>query len=226
MIDFATRREQMVEEQLIGRGITAPLVLRAVRLVPRERFVPPSLVGHAYEDSALPIPEGQTISQPYMVALMTQSLQLTGGERVLEVGTGSGYQAAILSRIAAEVFSVERHTALSERAREVCQELGYSNIHFRVTEADEVVGWEEAAPFDGIVVTAGAPRIPEVLLRQLRDGARLVIPVGTEESQRLMVVQRQGTKFEQLMGTCCRFVPLVGTDGWPSRREEGVVPQV
>jgi protein-L-isoaspartate(D-aspartate) O-methyltransferase len=218
MIDFAARRRGMVETQLLARGITDVRVLEAVRLVPRERFVPEALVEHAYDDCALPIPEGQTISQPYMVALMTQSLRLAGGERVLEVGTGSGYQAAILSRIAAEVFSIERHAALTARARTLCGALGYSNIHFCVTDRDEAIGWEDAAPFDGIVVTAGAARIPETLLRQLRDGARLVIPVGSEEAQEMVVVQRDGATFSRSVGTCCRFVPLIGADGWPAAR--------
>jgi len=220
MIDFAGRRREMVEAQLVARGITDRLVLQAMAEVPRERFVPGELVQYAYDDCALPIPEGQTISQPYMVALMTQSLQLSGGERVLEVGTGSGYQAAILSRIAGEVFSIERHPSLTERARGVSEALDYRNIRFRVTDGEEEVGWEDAAPFDGIVVTAAAARIPEALMRQLRDGARLVIPVGTQATQELMVVHRQGTVFERTVGTSCRFVPLIGADGWPAARKE------
>jgi protein-L-isoaspartate(D-aspartate) O-methyltransferase len=220
MIDFAVRRREMVETQLMARNITDEQVLHAMGDVPRERFVPDDLVDYAYDDCALPIAEGQTISQPYMVALMTQDLQLSGAERVLEVGTGSGYQAAILSRLAAEVFSIERHPTLTDRARAVCGALGYRNIHFRVADGDEEVGWEDAAPFDGIVVTAGAARIPEALVHQLRDGARLVIPVGTEATQEMTVVHRQGTVFERTVGTSCRFVPLIGADGWPVPRRE------
>jgi len=222
MIDFAERRREMVEIQLVARGITDELVLEAMGNVPRERFVPEELAQYAYDDCALPIPAGQTISQPYMVALMTQNLQLRGGERVLEVGTGSGYQAAILSHVAAEVFSIERHPILTERARAVCTALGYGNVRFRVAAAEHAIGWEDAAPFDGIVVTAGAARIPDPLTRQLRDGARLVVPVGTEATQELMVVHRQGQAFERTVGTSCRFVPLIGTDGWPPPRRECV----
>jgi protein-L-isoaspartate(D-aspartate) O-methyltransferase len=149
-----------------------------------------------------------------MVAVMTQSLGLSGGERVLEVGTGSGYQGAILSRIAAEVFTIERHAVLSEQARAVCAALGYDNIHFRLTDRDEVAGWENAAPFDAIVVTAGAARVPAALLRQLRDGGRLIIPVGSESAQELVHIRRQGTVFQRSSGENCRFVPLIGSDGW------------
>jgi protein-L-isoaspartate(D-aspartate) O-methyltransferase len=201
----------MVREQLEARGIHDPRVLAAFRRVPRERFVPPDLAAQAYEDSALPIGHEQTISQPYMVALMTQSVGLQGGERVLEIGTGSGYQAAILSCLAATVFTVERHSALQEQARRACRELGYENIRFRLVEG--VTGWPEEVSFPAIVVTAGALRVPPVLLDQLADGGRMVIPVGSPEMQSLLVVTRRGEEFEHQEITGCRFVPLVGEDG-------------
>jgi protein-L-isoaspartate(D-aspartate) O-methyltransferase len=154
-----------------------------------------------------------------MVALMTESLGLVGGERVLEIGTGSGYQAAILSRIAGKVFTVELHAELSSRARAVCRELGYTNVYFRVVAATDILGWAEEAPFDGIVVTAGAHRVPEALLDELADGARLVVPVGTEEAQELTIVHRKDSAFHRTIGTACRFVPLIGEDGWPEPRD-------
>jgi protein-L-isoaspartate(D-aspartate) O-methyltransferase len=203
----------MVREQLEARGIHDPRVLAAFRRVPRERFVPPDLAAQAYEDSALPIGCDQTISQPYIVALMTQSLGIRGGERVLEIGTGSGYQAAILSLLAATVFTVERHAALQEGARQVCAQLGYGNIRFRLTQG--LTGWPEEAPFEAIVVTAGAPHVPDVLLEQLADGGRMSIPVGPPEMQSLLVVTRRGDAFEHQEITGCRFVPLIGEDAWP-----------
>jgi len=212
----------MVREQLEARGIHDPRVLAAFRRVPRERFVPPDLAAQAYEDSALPIGREQTISQPYMVALMTQSVGLQGGERVLEIGTGSGYQAAILSRLTATVFTVERHPALQEQARRVCRELGYENIRFRLVEG--VTGWPEEVPFPAIVVTAGAPRVPPALLDQLADGGRMVIPVGSPEMQSLLVVTRRDAAFEHQELTGCRFVPLVGEDGWPEPETPGLSP--
>jgi protein-L-isoaspartate(D-aspartate) O-methyltransferase len=203
----------MVREQLEARGIHDPRVLAAFRRVPRERFVPPDLAPEAYDDGALPIGLEQTISQPYIAALMTQSVGLQGGERVLEIGTGSGYQAALLSLLTSVVFTVERHPALQEQARQVCRELEYENIRFRLVEG--VTGWAEEAPFAAIVVTAGAPRVPPVLLDQLADGGRMVIPVGPPEMQSLLVVTRRGDDFERQEITGCRFVPLVGEDGWP-----------
>jgi len=207
-------REQMVREQLAARGIRDERVLAAFRAVPRERFVPPDLEARAYEDSALPIPAGQTISQPYMVATMTEALALRGDERVLEIGTGSGYQAAILSRLVARLYTVERHPELAERAQVVCQELGYSNILFRLV--GERQGWPEEAPFEAIMITAGAPRVPPDLLAQLGLWGRMAIPVGPEETQTLLLIQKTPDGLQETPMTPCRFVPYVGEGGWPA----------
>jgi protein-L-isoaspartate(D-aspartate) O-methyltransferase len=212
--EFAVARELMVREQLAARGIRDERVLAACLTVPRERFAPPELAGRAYEDNALPIAAGQTISQPYMVGTMTEALALRGDERVLEVGTGSGYQAAILSRLTARVYTVERHRELSERARVVCHELGYTNIAFRLVENTQ--GWPEEAPFDAIIVTAGAPQVPVDLLSQLGPKGRMVIPVGPEESQTLLLVQKGPEGIQRTSLTPCRFVPYIGAGGWPS----------
>jgi protein-L-isoaspartate(D-aspartate) O-methyltransferase len=203
----------MVREQLEARGIVDPRVLEAFRRVPREQFMAAELAAEAYEDGALPIECGQTISQPYMVGLMTQSLRLQGWERVLEIGTGSGYQAAILALLAREVYTVERHPTLQVRARLACDALGLTNIRYRT--ANGVMGWPEAAPFDAIVVTAGAPTVPVALLEQLGDGGRLVIPVGPMEMQSLLLILRSGDRFEHESLAECRFVPLIGEEGWP-----------
>lgn len=216
MEDDAERaaRQRMVAEQIVGRGITDPRVLRAMAKVPRHRFVEPALAGRAYGDYPLPIGEQQTISQPYMVALMTEALALAGQERVLEVGTGSGYQAAMLAELCAQVYTMERIPVLAERARTILQELGYSNIAFRV--GDGSLGWEEEAPFDGIVVTAAAPNIPRALIDQLADGGRLVVPVGDQFSQTLkkVIKTERGVRTEDSVG--CVFVKLVGEQAWKS----------
>jgi protein-L-isoaspartate(D-aspartate) O-methyltransferase len=212
--EFAAAREVMVREQLAARGIRDERVLAACLAVPRERFAPAELAARAYEDSALPIAAGQTISQPYMVATMTEALALRGDERVLEVGTGSGYQAAILSRLTARVYTVERHRELSERAQVVCHELGYWNIAFRMVENTQ--GWPEEAPFDAIIVTAGAPQVPVDLLSQLGPRGRMVIPVGPEETQTLLLLQKGPEGIQRTPLTPCRFVPYVGAGGWPS----------
>jgi protein-L-isoaspartate(D-aspartate) O-methyltransferase len=212
--EFAAAREVMVREQLAARGIRDERVLAACLAVPRERFAPAELAARAYEDSALPIAAGQTISQPYMVATMTEALALRGDERVLEVGTGSGYQAAILSRLTARVYTVERHCELSERAQVVCHELGYTNIAFRLVENTQ--GWPEEAPFDAIIVTAGAPQVPVDLLSQLGPKGRMVIPVGPEETQTLLLLQKGPEGIQRTPLTPCRFVPYVGQGGWPS----------
>ncbi len=207
------QRELMVARQLAGRGITNPAVLAAMRTVPREAFVSDDYSNFAYDDGPLPILEGQTISQPFIVAAMSEALQLTGDEKVLEVGTGSGYQAAVLALLADRVFSLERLPALARRARQVLDQNGYSKVNIRVT--DGTYGWEEEAPFDAIVVTAGAPEIPETYLNQLAIGGRLVIPVGDLNSQVLRRVTRTSSddfQTESLMD--CRFVPLVGDKGW------------
>jgi protein-L-isoaspartate(D-aspartate) O-methyltransferase len=207
-------RERMVATQIRARGITDPLVLEAMRAVPREWFVPSALARFAYEDRPLPIGEGQTISQPYIVAVMTEAARLKPGARALEIGTGSGYGAAVLSRIATEVYTVERVRALAEAARDRLAELGYANVH--VLEGDGTLGWAEHAPYDAIVVTAGGPRVPEALLSQLAVEGRLIMPVGPgSRHQRLVRVTRTGTqeyRYEDLEEVA--FVPLIGAEGW------------
>lgn len=209
-------REKMMEGHLKGRGIRDPKVLTAMATVPREKFLPETMAEFAYEDSPLPIGEGQTISQPYIVAAMTELLEIEEGDKVLEIGTGSGYGAAILSRIADEVYTVERHAALAESARGVFQSLGYDNIHVRV--GDGTLGWPEEAPFDAIVVTAGAPpELPRTLRDQLSVGGRLVIPTGSSRSQELARIRRwDEDQFERENHGGVRFVPLVGEEGWES----------
>ena len=214
--DFALARKKMVEEQLVARGIRHDRVLRAVGKVPRHLFLEEGLWPQAYGDFPLPIGEGQTISQPYIVALMTAALELKGDEKVLEIGTGSGYQAAILAELADRIFSVERISSLAAKARRILDELGYANVLIRVS--DGTYGWGEEAPFDGIIVTAGAPHVPEGYLEQLKVGGKVVIPVGDEYTQSLLRLVREehGYKEEDLGG--CRFVKLIGDHGW---RAEG-----
>ncbi len=205
-------REWMVEKQLIPRGIRDPRVLEAMRRVPRHRFVPKDIEVEAYDDRPLHIGHGQTISQPYMVALMTEALELTGAEKTLEIGTGSGYQAAVLAELSSWVYTVERVPALRDRSRRILNELGYTNIRYRVFNG--TLGWEEHQPYDAIIVTAGAPRVPDALLEQLADGGRLVIPVGDRFSQMLTkLTKRDGKISRQNLGGC-RFVSLVGEQGW------------
>jgi protein-L-isoaspartate(D-aspartate) O-methyltransferase len=205
----------MVARQIRARGIRDERVLAVMEEVPRHRFVPEALRSDAYEDGPLPIGDGQTISQPYMVAVMTQLLELRGDERVLELGTGSGYQAAVLSRLCKWVFTVERIPRLAERAKIILAELGYANISYLVS--DGTWGWPSNAPFDGIIVTAGAPSTPAALLDQLAEGGRLVIPVGDRFTQTLkkLVKSRSGTTVES--HTECRFVDLIGEFGWAKR---------
>lgn len=203
----AVEREQMVREQVEARGVRDPLTLAALRRVPRHRFVPAAGQAEAYADHPLPIGHEQTISQPYIVAFMTEALGLGGGETVLEVGTGSGYQAAVLSHIAARVYTIEIVAPLAEEARGRLKELGYGNVEVRA--GDGYLGWPEAAPFDAIIVTAAAPRVPEPLKEQLRDGGRLVIPVG-EEWQELLVITRRGDRFSERRVLPVRFVPMTG----------------
>lgn len=213
MSDFSIARRRMVEAQVIARGITDPRVIAAMLKVPRHRFVEEALQGQAYLDAPLPIGERQTISQPYMVAFMSEALALDGTETVLEVGTGSGYQAAVLALLADRVFSLERIPTLARRARKVLDECGFTKVNIRL--ADGTRGWQEMAPFEGIVVTAGAPHVPPEYLEQLALGGRLVIPVGDRDSQVLMRITRTGPadfKEERLLG--CRFVPLIGSRGW------------
>jgi protein-L-isoaspartate(D-aspartate) O-methyltransferase len=208
MSDFSSPRRRMIHSQLLQRGISDQRVLDAMDRVPRERFVEPEDEDAAYADRALAIECGQTISQPYIVALMTQSLRLSGPERVLEVGTGSGYQAAVLAELAREVITIERHGELSRRAACLLGELGYRNIRFVV--GDGSLGWPELAPYDRIIVTAAAARVPQPLIEQLIDGGILVIPVGGDEGQQLQAIQKQGDRLVTECLSYCRFVPLVG----------------
>jgi len=210
--DFKKERLAMVEDQLRRRGIHDQRVLEAMAKIPRHSFVSPEYQAAAYEDRPLPIGEGQTISQPYMVAVMTQSLELTGGERVLEIGTGSGYQTATLAELAKTIFTVERIQVLIQRAQKVLQNLGYENIFF--LHGDGTKGWREDSPFEGIIVTAGAPEVPQMLTSQLADGGRLVIPVGPRYTQTLYKVTRKGNRFMEEDITGCVFVPLLGDFGW------------
>lgn len=196
---------------LKDRGITDERVLRAFARIERHLFVPEPFTARAYEDGALPIGRGQTISQPYTVAFMTQALGVKPGDRVLEVGTGSGFQAAVLAETGARVFSIERHAELLAQARTVLDRLGY---RVATKAGDGTVGWQEFAPFAGIIVTAGAPDVPEPLLRQLADGGRLVIPVGGRTVQDLLVVTRNGTTFDRRRIEGFKFVPLIGKMGW------------
>ncbi|MCC6993143.1 MAG: protein-L-isoaspartate(D-aspartate) O-methyltransferase [Deltaproteobacteria bacterium] len=221
MSDPSSLRSQMVERQIASRGITDERVLAALRLVPRERFVSDAMQEFAYEDAPLPIESGQTISQPYIVALMLQALELRPGERALEVGTGSGYAAAVMSRLAGQVHTIERHANLAEVAARRLTALGYDNVEVRV--GDGTAGWPEAAPFDAIAVAAGGPRVPEALLEQLSIGGRLVIPVGPQGAQRLVrVVRVARDDYQQTDLGGVQFVPLIGAQGWRSARSPGV----
>jgi protein-L-isoaspartate(D-aspartate) O-methyltransferase len=211
--EFAEQRRAMVESQLRGRGIKDSRVLEAMQAVPRHLFVPPAVAAAAYADEPLAIGEGQTISQPYIVAAMTEALELTGSERVLEVGAGSGYQAAILSPLAREVIAVEARPMLARTARERLSQLGYSNV--RVEIGDGTLGWPPGSPYDGILVAAAAPMVPPPLIEQLADGGRLVIPLGSAEHQELFRVRKQAGRIVQQALFACRFVPLVGRFAWP-----------
>ena len=214
MTGLRAAREHMVARHIAARGIQDPAVLEAMRTIPREAFLPPELAEFAYEDAPLPIAEGQTISQPYIVALMTAALELRPGDRVLEIGTGSGYAAAVLGRVARDVYTIERHGPLAEAATARLRELGFQNVHVR--HGDGTLGWDEHAPYDAIVVTAGGPDVPHALLRQLAVGGRIVIPVGEDRSlQRLVRVTREadGSLRHEDLGDV-RFVPLIGAQGW------------
>lgn len=215
MRDFTIARRRMVEDQVIDRGVKDRRVIDAMLKVPRHKFVEEALEGKAYQDAPLPIGDKQTISQPYMVAVMSEALALNGSEKVLEIGTGSGYQAAVLALLADRVFSLERIPSLARRARKVLDGCGFSKVNIRV--ADGTQGWQDMAPFDAIVVTAGAPEVPQDYLDQLAVGGRLIIPVGDRNSQVLMRITRTteaAYQEEQMLG--CRFVPLIGRHGWKS----------
>jgi protein-L-isoaspartate(D-aspartate) O-methyltransferase len=217
--DFVRLREEMIEKQIRRRGIGDPRVLAVLLEVPRHLFVPDELRAQAYDDKPLPIGESQTISQPYMVASMTAALGLTGSERVLEIGTGCGYQAAVLSRLAKDVYSIEARPPLALAAQERLTGLGYANVHVHC--GDGTLGLPECAPFDAILVTAAAPSVPAPLLDQLAEGGRLVIPVGSEEHQELRLIRKSAGRIVSDVIEECRFVPLVGRHGWraPSRND-------
>jgi protein-L-isoaspartate(D-aspartate) O-methyltransferase len=210
--DFEAQRTRMVNEQLRGRDIRDPRVLGAMQAVPRHRFITPEYAEHAYADSPLPIGNEQTISQPYIVALMTQLLNLEGSERVLEIGTGSGYQAAILAYLASEVYTVERIAPLARRAEATLHQLGLENVYFNI--GDGTRGWAEHAPYDRIIVTAAAPQVPHALLAQLVEDGLLVIPVGGRGNQTLQRLQRKGPDYENEIIVPVAFVPLKGDFGW------------
>ena len=212
MIDFPKARLKMVEEQIASRGVSDAKLIAAMKKIPRHLFVEEALQNQAYSDHPLPIGEKQTISQPYMVALMTEALLLTGKEKVLEIGTGSGYQTAILAELSEKVFSIERIRPLALRARKLLYELGYFNVEIKIF--DGTFGWMEESPFDAMIVTAGSPDIPQPLIDQLVIGGRLVIPVGDAFVQDLFRVTKieEGIKKEDLGG--CRFVKLIGKYGW------------
>jgi len=212
--DYRIARRRMVEEQLRVRGIHDERVLRIMSAVPRHLFTDPTFTSRAYSDHALPIGQEQTISQPFMVALMTQALMLEGDEKALEIGTGSGYQTAILAELADRVFTVERIAAIGLAAKERLTAMGYTNIVYRV--ADGTVGWREMSPYDRILVAAGAPKIPAFLADQLRVGGIGVVPVGDPASQDLVRVTRTEEGLREEVLCSCSFVPLIGREGWPS----------
>lgn len=215
-MDYQKARERMVERQIARRGIDSPRVLKAFRSVPRHLFVPQNKREFAYSDGPLPIGRGQTISQPYIVAYMTEALELQGEERVLEIGTGSGYQAAILGELAAEVYTVERHPDLAKKASQRLQDMGYENIH--VIQGDGTEGLPEHAPFQGVIVTAAAPEVPRPLLDQLDEGGRLIMPVGSRGGQVLKLYQRREGDFSVKALSPVAFVPLIGEHGHSAPR--------
>ncbi len=204
--NFSQKREKMVESQIKNRGVKDPRILEAMKKVPRHRFVSREMIPYAYSDEPLSIGQGQTISQPYIVAYMTEILQLTGKERVLEIGTGSGYQAAILAEIVKEVYTIEILEELSLKAQKILRQLGYKNIYFKI--GDGTLGWPEHAPYDGIIVTAAPSKIPEALQEQLRISGRMIIPVGST-FQELVLIFRGKKKFKRKKLLPVRFVPLI-----------------
>jgi protein-L-isoaspartate(D-aspartate) O-methyltransferase len=209
---FEHQRARMVEEQLRSRGIRDERVLAAMAKVAREQFISSQDASNAYGDFPVPIGAGQTISQPYIVAAMVAALELRPEDCVLEVGTGTGYEAAILGELAREVWTIERHAELAAKAREILTRLGYANVH--LVEGDGSMGLPEHAPFDRILVAAAAPKPPETLVAQLSDGGRLVVPVGSRTEQQVQIVRKLGNDIRVTMGDLCRFVPLLGEQGW------------
>jgi protein-L-isoaspartate(D-aspartate) O-methyltransferase len=210
---YAGQRRKMVEEQLVERGINDLRLLEVVSRVPRHLFVQESLQHRAYGDTPLPIGENQTISQPYIVGAMTEALHLKGEERVLEIGTGSGYQTAIIAELCRQVFTIERLNNLSRKAQNVLESLNYMNIVFKMF--DGTYGWPDQAPFDAILITASAPEIPGSLVKQLGDGGRLVAPIGEADKQKLVVLTKNGDRVSRRDLGDCKFVPLIGKYGWP-----------
>ena len=209
---YRQRRERMVENQIAGRGITDKRVLEAMREVPRHEFVTDHLKEEAYADHPLPIGGGQTISQPYIVALMTEHLRLRGNENVLEIGTGSGYQAAVLSELAGVIHTIELRPELAERAENTFREMGINNVHVHV--GDGTLGWEDEAPYDGVIATAAAPKVPDAFFEQLKVGGRIVIPVGARWRQVLEVWTKTDAGMEKEEILPVAFVPLLGENGW------------
>ena len=210
---YAGQRRKMVEEQLVERGINDLRLLEVVSRVPRHLFVQESLQHRAYGDTPLPIGENQTISQPYIVGAMTEALDLKGEERVLEIGTGSGYQTAIIAELCRQVFTIERLNNLSRKAQNVLESLNYMSIVFKMF--DGTYGWPDQAPFDAILITASAPEIPGSLVKQLGDGGRLVAPIGEADKQKLVVLTKNGDRVSRRDLGDCKFVPLIGKYGWP-----------
>lgn len=210
--DYRIAREKMVKNQLVPRGIADQGVLKAMRKIPRHLFLEEALVGEAYNDHPLPIGQQQTISQPYIVALMTQALELTGKEKTLEIGTGCGYQTAILAELSEKVYTIERIRLLMEEARALLAELNYLNVIF--SAFDGTTGWKEYEPYDAVMVTAGAAKIPQPLLEQLADGGRMIIPIGDKTSQELIKITRDKDHYDKKSLGGCRFVDLIGIHGW------------
>lgn len=213
-LDPAEKLDAMVRQQIVARGIKDPRVIEVMKWIPRDRFFPKMIESHAFDDAAAPIGCGQTISQPYIVALMTEALKLQPAHRVLEIGTGSGYQTAVLSKLAGEIFTVERHKPLLDQAFEQLTRLGIRNVHFHF--GDGSLGWPLNAPYDRIIITAGAPQVAGTIFDQLKDGGICVAPVGPLNEQNLMQFTKQGDKILQRHLCGVKFVPLVGEGGWPT----------
>jgi len=215
MDTLEAKKKSMIDTQLKSRGILSSDVLRAMFKVPREKFLNSEYIDAAYNDGPLSIGSGQTISQPYMVAMMTEALMLKKSDKVLEIGTGSGYQSAVLQEIAAHIFSVERISLLAEHALKVLASLGYADIAIKV--GDGTLGWSEQSPFDAIIVTSGSPSVPETLMTQLSDGGRMIIPVGSRSHQRIIRIIRSGDNYNKEEMLSCIFVPLIGKYGWDEK---------